>query len=89
MDQGTAIVVGAVIAAAPALVVIVLEVRTGRVARDTHRQVLTMNEGTIGSFAAENETRRIEEIAHDERTATEQRHVDQAPEVEPPQGPQR
>lgn len=55
---------------------------------DTHTQVVTMNESTAGQLLADGETRRIEGIPHDERTAKEQRHVDDAPEPDPPQGPE-
>lgn len=61
----------------------------GAQVESVHAEVRTLNEGTVGSFANEGETRRIEEIPHDERTATEQRHVDQAPPTETPQGPGR
>lgn len=63
--------------------------RSSTVIRDTHRQVVTLNESTIGELAAAGETRRAEDIPHDERTAMEQRHIDSAPVVGAAQGPQR
>lgn len=52
-------------------------------------QVTTMNEGTVGSFAADDETRRVRDIDRAKRTPTEQRHLDAAPAKEAPQGPPR
>lgn len=49
-------------------------------------EVVTRNESTIGSLAADNETRRIEAIPPSERTAKEQRHIDAAPAKDPAQG---
>lgn len=60
---------------------------TRNVVKDTHAQVVTLNESTIGELAAADETRRAQRIAHDERTAMEQRHIDTAPAVGPAQGP--
>lgn len=54
-----------------------------------HREVKTFNETPLGRLAANTETRRVEAIDHDERTAMEQRHVDEAPPADPPQGPGR
>lgn len=54
-----------------------------------HREVRTGNELRMGELEAARETRRVEEIPHDERTAQEQRHIDTAPEPGPPQGPSR
>jgi len=53
------------------------------------REGRTYNETTMGGLAAANETRRVEAIAHDERTAQEQRHLDDAPQPDDPQGPVR
>ena len=63
------------------------QLKMQRVVDDTHRQVVTLNESTIGELAANQETRRVEDMPHDVRTAQEQRHVDSAPEPGPPQGP--
>ncbi len=63
--------------------------RSSVVVRDTHRQVVTLNESTIGELAAAGETRRAEDIPHDDRTLREQRHIDSAPALGPAQGPQR
>lgn len=52
-------------------------------------QVVTLNEGTVGSFAADDETRRITGIPRAQRTPTEQRHMDAAPSKEAPQGQPR
>jgi len=52
-------------------------------------EVRTYNETTTGGLAAQAETRRVEAMPHDERTAKEQRHLDEAPPDEPPQGPSR
>lgn len=60
-----------------------------RTTKEIRHELITLNEGTVGSFAADAETRRVEEIPHDERTPTEQRHVDSAPDPEEPQGPSR
>lgn len=49
----------------------------------------TLNDKQPGQLLAETETRRIEEIPHDERTASEQHHLDTAPLPDPPQGPSR
>lgn len=84
MDQGYAIVLAALIASAPPTII---GWRNKRTIDDTHRQVQTLNESTIGQLAANTETRRVEAIDHDDRTALEQRHVDDAPPPEPPQGP--
>jgi hypothetical protein len=65
------------------------QLRLQRTADDTHAQVVTLNESTLGELAASAETRRVEQMPHDDRTAQEQRHVDAAPEPEPPQGPSR
>lgn len=51
------------------------------------REVRTMNESTMGQLAAGQETRRVEALDHDDRTAMEQRHLDDAPPHDPPQGP--
>lgn len=55
----------------------------------SHKELKTLNEGTVGTFTADAETRRVEAISHDERTAKEQRHLDEAPPPDPPQGPPR
>lgn len=86
MDQGVALVLAAAIGAAPA---IVTARALSRKVDAVHKEVKTYNEGTVGMNSAAAETRRIEEIPHDERTATEQHHVDVAPPLEPPQGPAR
>ncbi len=62
---------------------------THALAAEVKQQVITLNEGTVGSFAAEDETRRIEAIPREQRTPTEQRHIDQSRPPEPPQGPGR
>lgn len=54
-----------------------------------HKEVRTGNELKAGELDAAAETRRVEAIPHDKRTAQEQRHVDTAPEPGPPQGPAR
>jgi hypothetical protein len=96
MDQSTAIVVAAGLAALPGSLTVLMAARSkGRQDAmkdrldDVHDQIVTMNGGTVGSFASDEETRRVEAIPHDERTATEQRHIDQAPTREPPIGPGR
>jgi len=94
VDQGIAFVLAAAIAATPPTVGLYIGFRASHHRQDvmqsklddTHAQVVTMNEGTLGSFAADDETRRIEAIPHDQRTAQEQRHVDSAPEPDAPQG---
>lgn len=86
MDAATIAAIGAVMTPPALVVVAVIQLRaTNRV----HKEVRTLNEGTIGSFAAEDETRRIEALPRDQRSPTEQRHIDQAPPQEPPQGPGR
>ena len=57
--------------------------------REVRDEVKTYNETTTGGLAAADETRRIEAIPHDERTAKEQRHIEESPGPEPPQGPAR
>ncbi len=59
------------------------------VATRARRENRTYNETTVGMLAAEGETRRIEKIPHAKRTAKEQRHLDDAPPDDPPQGPSR
>jgi hypothetical protein len=54
---------------------------------EVHQEVRTFNEKTLGTLGAEEETRRALAISHDERTAREQRHIDQSPPEEPAQGP--
>lgn len=95
--NGVAAVIGSVATPIVTVGVVLITQRRGAAKVDAvaakvdavHQEVRTMNEGTLGSFAAEDETRRIEQIPHDARTATEQRHIDQAPEPEPPIGPPR
>lgn len=65
------------------------QLKMQRVVDDTHHQVVTLNEKPLGQLAAEGETRRIEDIPHDDRTAVEQRHIDDSPAPDPPQGPSR
>jgi hypothetical protein len=97
MDQGTAIVLAAAIGSLPPTIAILNASRMSRRAQegikstvdDTHAQVVTLNESTIGQLAADTETRRVEHIDHDDRTAQEQHHVDTAPAKEPRQGPSR
>lgn len=86
MDQGLAIVLAAVISS---VVIAIEHTLTRRSVRVVDGKVDTLNESTLGQLAAERETRRVEDIPHDDRTAQEQRHVDTAPEKEPPQGPGR
>lgn len=54
-----------------------------------YRETRTGNETRSGQLMANAETRRIEQIPHDDRSPTEQRHVDEAPDPEAPQGPGR
>lgn len=94
MDAATIAAIASVIAAigAPVAMVCIALVQLRpikQVVQDIHENVQTMNAGTVGSFAAEDETRRIEAIPHNKRTPTEQHHLDVAPEKEPPQGPSR
>lgn len=49
----------------------------------------TLNEKSVGVLAAEDETRRIEAMPHDDRNPTEQRHLDQSAPPEAAQGPAR
>lgn len=56
---------------------------------DVHAQVVTLNAGTVGSFASDDETRRVAAIPHDDRTAAEQHHLESAPDPGPPIGPAR
>lgn len=86
MDQGVAIVLAATI---PALIVAVEHRITRKSIRQVDKKVDTLNESTLGEIASEDATRRIEKIPHDDRTEKEQRHLDAAPETEPPQGPPR
>lgn len=86
MDAATIAAVGAVLTAVTTPIGFVL---VAMIQSRVHHELKTLNEGTVGSFAAENETRRIEAIPHDERTATEERHMASAPPPEPPVGPGR
>lgn len=89
MDQGVGILLAGAVAAVPG----VLNFWGSRHAQSKldaiHDEVKTLNDKPIGQLAAEDETRRIEGIPHDARTVTEQRHVDESPPPEPPQGPSR
>ena len=49
------------------------------VAIQTKKEVVTGNEQTLGQLGMRQETRRSEAIPHDDRTAQEQRHVDNDP----------
>lgn len=69
-----------------ALAVLVTAFRTNRKIEQVRDEVRTFNETAIGPLASADETRRIEEIPRPERTAKEQRHVDDAPAPDPPQG---
>lgn len=82
-----AVVLGALGIFIATVVGAVITYRSSGVIRDTHRQVVTLNESTIGELAAADETRRAEEIPFPARTPKEQRHIDTAPETEPAQGP--
>ncbi len=64
----------------------VITYRASLVTRDTHRQVVTLNESTIGELASADETRRVGTIDFPDRTAREQRHIDDAPSLGPAQG---
>ena len=52
-------------------------------------QLTTLNQGTVGSFAADDETRRIEALPFASRTKVEQHHIDEAEPKGPPQGPKK
>lgn len=80
-----AALVGAVAALATAILTPVVLIYTVRV----RNEVRTYNEKPMGRLAAEDETRRVEAIDHDDRTLMEQRHVDESPPRDPPQGPPR
>lgn len=88
MDQGVAIVLAASVAALPGVLTYIQSRSNKRTIDDVKEQVVTLNESTIGQLAANTETRRVEAITHDDRTAQEQRHVDTAPPDDPPQGPE-
>lgn len=79
---GVAVLVAALSAA---IVSIGTFVRAGRI----HNDVKTMNESALGELGAAAETRRVEAIPRAKRTVKEQRHVDEAPPADPPQGPAR
>lgn len=57
------------------------------VAQETRTDVDTSNVSDIGELAAADETRRVADIDYEDRTAKEQRHLDDAPAPDPPQGP--
>ncbi len=84
--DATAIVV-AIITAIPTSALIYFRWKDGKVIRDTHSQVVTLNESTIGELMAGDETRRIAAIPYDNRTVQEQRHLMTSPAQGPPQGP--
>lgn len=67
-------------AAIPSLIQVVALVWLHRVKQD----VRTLNESSVGQLAAADETRRIERIPKGDRTAKEQRHIDTAPQNNPP-----
>lgn len=79
--------IGLVIVAAIGAYSAWLQRSTGAVVKDTHRQVVTLNESTIGELAAADETRRAETIPYERRTRQEQRHLDESPVPAAPQGP--
>lgn len=55
--------------------------------RTLHADVRTLKgQQSIGALTSEGESRRVGQIPHDERTATEQRHLDAAAAKEAPQG---
>lgn len=89
MDSGIAVICAAAIAATPGVLTLVQARANHKVGEEIRDQVVTLNESTIGQLAANTETRRVENISHDDRTAQEQRHVDSAPLPEPPIGPAR
>lgn len=83
---GVALVITAI---ATPIVVIITAYWNRAATRQVRDEVRTYNEKTMGELAAEGETRRATAITHDDRTAQEQRHIDQAPEPDPPQGASR
>jgi hypothetical protein len=66
---------------------IITSLRTNRKVDQVRQEVVTLNESTIGELLAKMETKTVESIPHDERTAKEQRHLDSSPEEGPAQGP--
>ena len=86
---GIALIITASAAAVGSLTGAYLSLRTDRRTKRIDRKVDTLNESTIGELAAADETRRASAINPDQRTAREQRHVDEAPPDEPGQGPRR
>ena len=79
MDPGLALILAASI---PSLVTAIFSLYASRALKGVKNEVRTLNESTMGQLAAAGETRRIEDIPLDERTAKEQRHMQSAP----PQG---
>lgn len=65
----------------------ILAFRGKRVGEEVRDEVRTYNESTIGQLLAADETRRATAIPHDDRTAREQRHITDSPEIGPAQGP--
>lgn len=83
--SGIALVIVAIGSLVTAVGGVVVAVMVNRV----HQEVKTFNEKSLGQLGAEGETRRAEAIPHDQRTAPEQRHIDESPLPDPPQGPSR
>jgi hypothetical protein len=54
----------------------IVSIITALKGRQIHNEVKTMNERTLGQLGADNETRRIEDIDPQTRTAREQRHME-------------
>ncbi len=94
MDLGLPL--AALITVAPGLVGLVMQKRSKerqermRMLIDgVRKDVATSNDLSLGALAANTETRRIEGIPIEERTPTEQHHVDDAPPLQPPVGVHR
>lgn len=79
----------AIIQASGIAIAAVLGALTLRKVADVKKEVVTGNAIKAGKVIGDGETRRVEDIPHDERTAAEQHHLDSAPEPDPPQGPGR
>lgn len=90
---GIALVIGALGLFVTTIVTAVVNLRATRAGtaatKAVHAEVVTLNDKTAGQLLADTETRRVEGISHDDRTALEQKHLDESAPVDPPQGPAR
>ena len=73
----TLVAVAALIGALSSAIAAAASLANGRRGKQIHQEVRTMNELTLGQLGEAVETRRIEEIRPADRTAQEDRHLQQ------------